>query len=154
MTPPELETLLQDGHPGALRLLSPLGRRAAMPLGIPQQSEQAKGVLRNATMGQITDGAGRPLALRSLGRHFSGFDDTSPLLYAPQAGLPALREAWRRRLGLPPGTPASVPVVTNGITHGLSLCADLFTGPDVPVVVASPYWDTYDIMFTMRTGAP
>ncbi len=154
MTPQELHTLLQDGHPGALRLLSPLGRRAAMPLGIPQQSEQAKGVLRNATIGQITDGNGKPLALPSLEKHFRGFADTSSLLYAPQAGLQPLREAWLRRLALPAGTPASVPVVTTGITHGLSLCADLFTGPDVPVILAAPYWDNYEMIFTMRTGAP
>jgi hypothetical protein len=29
-----------------------------MPLGIPQQSEQARGALRKATIGQITDGSG------------------------------------------------------------------------------------------------
>ncbi|MDP2311420.1 MAG: aminotransferase class I/II-fold pyridoxal phosphate-dependent enzyme [Pseudomonadota bacterium] len=154
MTPLELHSLLQDGHPGALRLLSPLGRRAAMPLGIPQQSEQARGALRKATIGQITDGGGRPLALPSLVRHFSGFPDTSSLLYAPQYGLPAIRQAWRRHLALPAGTPASVPVVASGITHGLSLCADMFTGPDVPVILGTPYWDNYDQIFTMRTGAP
>ncbi len=153
MTPNELDSLLRDTHPGAYRLLSPLGRRAAMPLGIPQQSEQARGALRKATIGQITDGSGRPLALPSLVRHFSGFPDTSSLLYASQYGLAPLRQAWLRRLALPEGTPASVPVVVSGITHGLSLCADLFTGPDVPVVVGTPYWDNYDQIFTMRTGA-
>jgi aspartate/methionine/tyrosine aminotransferase len=154
MTPAELHSLLQDGHPGALRLLSPLGHRAAMPLGIPQQSEQARGALRKATIGQITDGAGRPLALPSLVRYYSGFPDTSSLLYASQYGLAPLREAWRRHLALPDSVPASVPVVASGITHGLSLCADLFTGPDVPVVLGTPYWDNYDQIFTMRTGAP
>lgn len=154
MTPSELETLLNDGHPGALRLLSPLGRRAAMPLGIPQQSEQANGVLRNATIGQITGGDGRPLALPSLQRHFSGFSDSRTLLYAPQAGIAPLREAWSRRLALPAGVPASLPVVTTGITHGISLVADLFTGPDVPVILGTPYWDNYEMIFTMRTGAP
>jgi len=154
MTPAELHSLLQDGHPGALRLLSPLGNRAAMPLGIPQQSEQARGALRKATIGQITDGAGRPLALPSLARYYSGFPDTTSLLYAPQYGLAPLRDAWRRHLALPEGVPASVPVVVSGITHGLSLCADLFTGPGVPVIVGTPYWDNYDQIFTMRAGAP
>ncbi|MDP2306611.1 MAG: aminotransferase class I/II-fold pyridoxal phosphate-dependent enzyme [Pseudomonadota bacterium] len=154
MTPSELHSLLQDGHPGALRLLSPLGHRAAMPLGIPQQAEQARGALRKATIGQITDGAGKPLALPSLVRYFSGFPDTSSLLYASQYGLLSLRQAWARQMALPDGTPASLPVVASGITHGIALCADLFTGPDVPVVVATPYWDNYDQIFTMRTGAP
>jgi aspartate/methionine/tyrosine aminotransferase len=154
MTPTELDAILQDGHPGAFRLLSPLGRRAAMPLGIPQQSEQARGALRKATIGQITDGAGLPLALPSIARHYTGFADTTALLYSSQYGLAPLRAAWRQRLDLPEGAPASVPVVVGGITHGLSLCADLFTGPDVPVVIGTPYWDNYDQIFTMRTGAP
>ena len=62
-----------------------------------------------------------------------------------------LRDAWGARLNLPAGVPASVPVVTTGITHGLSLCADLFTGPDVPVILGGPYWDNYEMIFTMRT---
>ncbi|MFO0000782.1 MAG: aminotransferase class I/II-fold pyridoxal phosphate-dependent enzyme, partial [bacterium] len=65
-----------------------------------------------------------------------------------------MREAWSRRLALPAGVPASLPVVTTGITHGLSLAADLFTGPDVPVILGAPYWDNYEMIFTMRTGAP
>jgi aspartate/methionine/tyrosine aminotransferase len=154
MTPQQLHVMLQDGHPGALRLLSPIGRRAAMPLGIPQQSEQARNAERKATIGQITDGGGRPLALPSLAHHFSGFTDPATLLYAPQYGLAGLRDAWGRHLGLAANIPASTPVVTCGITHGLSLCADLFTGPDVPVVLGTPYWDNYEQIFTMRTGAP
>lgn len=154
MTPAELHSMLKDGHPGALALLSPLGHRAAMPLGIPQQAEEARRALRKATIGQITDGAGRPLALPSLVRYFSGFADTRSLLYSSQYGNVSLRQAWARELALPEGTPASVPVVVSGITHGLALCADLFTGSGVPVVVAAPYWDNYDQIFTMRTGAP
>ncbi len=154
MTPAQLDSLLRDGHPGAHRLLSPLGHRAAMPLGIPQQSEQARNATRKATIGQITDGAGHPLVLPSLGRHFSGFADDRSLLYAPQYGLAPLRSAWQEHLALAPDVPASVPVVTSGITHGLSLCADLFTTPDVPVVLGTPYWDNYEQIFTMRTGAP
>ena len=154
MTPAELRSLLEAGHRGALRLLSPLGHRAAMPLGIPQQSEQARGVLRNATIGQITDGSGRPLLLPSLARFYTGFEDERALLYASTAGHPALRKAWLAHLELPPGTPASLPVVTAGITHGLSLCADLFTTPETPVLVGGPYWGNYNEIFTMRTGAP
>jgi aspartate/methionine/tyrosine aminotransferase len=154
MTPPELAAILKDGHPGAFGLLSPLGHRAAMPMGIPQQSDQAKGVLRNATIGQITDGAGRPLLLPSLAERFVGFPDTTALLYASTAGFFPLREAWLAHLALPPGTPTSLPVVAVGITHALALAADLFTTERTPVLVGAPYWGNYEQVFTMRTGAP
>jgi aspartate/methionine/tyrosine aminotransferase len=150
----QLNEQIALGHPGADAMLSPLGRRAYMPMGIPQQADQARHVLRKATIGQITDGDGNALVLPSLGRHFQSLDAGKALLYAPQFGIPALRDAWRARLEEPAGTPMSLPLVTAGMTHGLSLCADLFGSPDVPVIIAAPYWDNYDQIFTMRTGAP
>lgn len=150
----ELNAVLAAGHPGASQLLSPLARRAAMPLGIPQQTAQARGCERQATIGEITAGDGSPLALPSLARNFDGLDPKQALLYAPQHGLMALRTAWREHIDDGPDTPTSLPVVTSGITHGLSLFADMFTSPDVPVVLGTPYWDNYEMIFTMRTGAP
>jgi aspartate/methionine/tyrosine aminotransferase len=154
MSAQQQNALLAAEHPAAAALLSPLGRRAAMPLGIPQQAEQARNCVRKATIGEITHGDGTPMALPSVARHFVGLDLRTTFRYAPQAGLPALRAAWARQIALEDEAPMSLPVVTTGITHGLSLCADLFTGPDVPVIVATPYWDNYDTIFTMRTGAP
>ncbi|MFZ5482102.1 MAG: aminotransferase class I/II-fold pyridoxal phosphate-dependent enzyme [Myxococcota bacterium] len=148
-----LNEIIAAGHSGASAMLSPLALRAAMPMGIPQQSAQAAACTRKATIGQITDGGGRPLALPSLARYFDGLDLKKAFLYAPQAGMPELRAAWARHLG-DVGAPHSIPVVTAGMTHGLSLCAELFTSPDVPLVLAEPYWDNYDVIFTMRTGAP
>ena len=147
----ELNDVIASRHAGAFAMLSPMARRAAMPMGIPQQSAQAANCERKATIGQITDGTGRPLALPSLARYFEHFDPRA-LLYAPQHGVAALREAWRRHIA--DDAPMSLPVATTGITHGLSLAAELFTAPDVPVVVATPYWDNYDLIFTLRTGAP
>lgn len=150
----ELNDALAAAHPGAHAMLSPLARRAAMPLGIPQQSAQSRDCVRQATIGEITAGDGTPLALPSLTRHFVGLDPKRAFRYAPQAGLPELRAAWLEHIEDGRGTPTSLPIVTAGITHGLSLSADLFTSPDVPVVLATPYWDNYDLIFTMRTGAP
>lgn len=151
MTPHELNDSLARLHPAARRLLSPLGERAALPLGIPQQSAQARDCQRKATIGEITDGAGRPLVLPSLARHFANMDAQRAFRYAPQHGVPELRQAWRQRMV---GATASLPVATTGISHALSLCAELFASPEQPVLVATPYWDNYDNMFTLRTGAP
>ncbi len=49
--------------------------------------------------------------------------------------------------------PFTLPQVTVGLTHGLSLVADLFTGPDRPVAVAAPFWGNYRQVFALRRGA-
>ena len=51
-------TRLQAVAPAVLAALSPLGKRAFFPKGIPFQAGQASGCRINATIGQITDGAG------------------------------------------------------------------------------------------------
>ncbi|GDX83758.1 hypothetical protein LBMAG42_55690 [Deltaproteobacteria bacterium] len=147
---PNTLPLLEAEYPAAARLLSPLGRRAELPLGIPQQSAQAAGCERQATIGQITAGSGLPLTLPALASHFTELDPKSAFLYAPTAGIRALREAWKVRMNLP-GT--SLPVVTNGMSHGLSIVADLFSSPEHPIVLAQPYWDNYETIWHMRNGA-
>jgi aspartate/methionine/tyrosine aminotransferase len=143
-------------HPAAAVLLSPLGRRAALPLGIPQQAAQAQGCERQATIGQITTGTGQPLTLPAIGAHFAELPARQAFLYAPTAGLYALRKAWQARLaaGGIDTARASLPVVTSGMSHGLSLVADLFSSPCQPLVLATPYWDNYETIWNMRNGAP
>lgn len=148
-----LNSRLAALHPGAHAMLSPMGRRAFLPMGIPQQAAQARHVLRKATIGEITDGTGKPLAIPSLVRHFPTLDPRTALLYPPQYGLAELRTAWGRAIA-EPDTRASNPVVTAGITHALALCGELFTGPDVPLLVGVPYWDNYELIFTLKTGCP
>jgi aspartate/methionine/tyrosine aminotransferase len=148
-----LNARLASLHPGALAMLSDMGRRAFLPLGIPQQAAQARHVLRKATIGEITDGTGQPLAIPSLARHFPTLDPRTALLYPPQYGLADLRTAWAR-LTAEAETPTSVPVVTAGITHALALCGELFTGPEVPLIVGVPYWDNYELIFSLKTGCP
>ena len=43
--------------------------------------------------------------------------------------------------------------MTVGLTHGLSLVADLFAGPDRSVAVATPFWGNYRQTFCLRRGA-
>lgn len=153
MTPKALNDILAADHPAAAALLSPFGRRAAMPLGIPQQAEQARNCVRKATIGEITTGGGVPLTLPSIARHFAHLEPRQAFRYAPQAGIAALREAWGAHLRAEEDAPMSLPVVTAGITHGLSICADLFAQPGLPVLLPTPYWDNYEVIFTMKTGA-
>lgn len=150
---------LAAASPALAALLSPLGRRAAFPRGIPFQSAEARGKRFNGTIGQITDGRGGALALPSLAAPLAGLseggDRDRAVLYSPIDGLPELRRRWRerQRRDAPPDADSTLPLVTTGLTHGLSLVADLFAGEGRAVAVAEPYWGNYRGVFATRTGA-
>ena len=145
--------------PALAALLSPLGRRSVFPRGIPFQAVEARGKAFNGTIGQITDGHGGALPLPSLAAELAGLGGGADLgravLYSPIDGLPELRRAWRerQRRGVPAQVPSTLPLVTCGLTHGLSLIADLFAGEGRPVAVAEPFWGNYRGTFVTRTGA-
>ena len=152
-----LEQPIADACPALWRTLSPLGRRVEFPPDIPFQAAEARGKRYNGTIGQVTDGAGRPLALPSIAGALALPTEESDraLLYSPVQGRPEVRRSWRRwqRRGLEAARPSSLPLVTAGLTHGLSLAADLFGGADRPVAVPAPFWGNYRQTFAVRTGA-
>ena len=152
-----LNAILAKQAPALARCLSPLGRKAAFPKGIPYQAATAKGTEINATIGQLTDGSGQPMPLPQLERQLSGLSPKEAFLYAPVSGPDALRTLWgarERRLG---GVTADVrstkPLVTHGLTHGLSLIADLFSDEDTEIIVPSPSWENYELLFSLHRDA-
>ncbi len=152
----DLNRNLRDGSPVLAAALSELGRRTAFPPDIPHQAAEARGKELNATIGQVTDGAGAPLAPASLRSAFGGLerkDTDRAILYSPIEGIAELRRLWSDRLGRSASAPFTLPQVTVGLTHGLSLVADLFAGPDRPVAIAAPFWGNYRQIFALRRGA-
>jgi aspartate/methionine/tyrosine aminotransferase len=150
---------IEKASPALARLLSSLGERVAFPPDIPFQAAQARGKELNATIGQITDGRGGIVApatvSAALGSLPPGERDRA-MLYSPTEGILEVREAWRRRQQSQreaQETASTLPVATVGLTHGLSLVADLFGGPGRWVAVPSPFWGNYRQIFTARTGA-
>jgi aspartate/methionine/tyrosine aminotransferase len=144
--------------PALFDLLSPLGRRAYFPPDIPFQAAQARGKTYNATIGQITDGYGQAVAVPARAAALAGLPPAPrnrSLLYSPVEGIPEVRRAWRawQRRNQPDELPSTLPLVTAGLTHGLSLAADLFGGEGRAVAVASPFWGNYRQTFALRTGA-
>jgi aspartate/methionine/tyrosine aminotransferase len=151
-----LNDVLGRGAPAALRCLSPLGRRLAFPRGIPFQAAEARDARIDATIGQLTDGSGRPLPLPLLEASVRDIDLPSTFLYSPVDGPPLLRRLWgdrERRLAGDPKIASTLPVVTHGLTHGLSLVADLFADPDTAVLVPMPAWENYELLFELHAGA-
>jgi len=141
--------------PEWLRSLSPLGLASAYPLGIPAQAAEAKTVDVQATAGEVTDGRGAPLPLPAIAHAVIGEDPADIFRYSPMGGVGALRDAWRgfqKRLGSVPLI-TTRPVVTHGLTHGLSLVADLFATPETTIVTPDRYWGNYRLVFGGRSGA-
>ena len=151
-----LNALLSETLPAAARCLSEVGRRVAFPRGIPAQSGEARGTEINATIGQITDGDDGALPLPALQSRIPALDPSIAFLYSPQDGQPALRLAWQARQRAKSGgseVPTSLPVVTHGLSQGISMVADLFADADTTVVLPSPSWENYKLLFAMRARA-
>lgn len=157
MSAETLNQLLRDKLPAFHRALSPLGLRAFYPLDIPFQAGQARGTTYNGTIGIFTDGHGGAVPLPSMDAvvNLPEGDHDRAFLYSPVAGIPEVRELWRdwQRRGQPADKPSTLPAVTIGLAHGLSLVADLFGGEGRVVAIPTPFWGNYRQTFTMRTGA-
>ncbi|MFT4625362.1 MAG: aspartate/methionine/tyrosine aminotransferase [Myxococcota bacterium] len=151
-----LNQILSRDLPAAARALSPLGRAAAFPRGIPFQAAQAKSAAINATIGQLTTGAGAPMPLPQLARLVPELDPADVFLYAPVSGPVALRKAWiarQRALAGNPDVHTSLPIVLHGLTHGISVLAALFADEETDIIVPSPHWENYELLFSLHARA-
>ena len=154
----ELNRIIAENNPAVARLLSPRGRRLFFPKGILSQSAEAKEKAHraNATIGIATDGR-EPLYLKCIHKHFRDVPPAEIYPYAPSTGRRDLREAWLAKLleenPRLAGKPLSLPVVTSGLTHGLSVVGDLFAGEDDVILAPDKFWGNYRLIFEVRLGA-
>ncbi len=151
----ELNTILETSV--VSRIVSKFGKRAFFPKGIVAQSQEA------ATLAHTTDAtAGVALAMKhhlshQLFSHFSSVLSIDEMVsYAPTAGDIRLRKAWlqemvRKNPSLRSAT-YSLPVVTAGLTHAITIAGDLFVDEEDSVIVPQPCWDNYDQIFAVRKG--
>ena len=139
----------------AADFLSPAGRRMYFPYGgILGQGAEAKSCETNATVGMAFEEDGSPLVMDCF-RNAVGLDKRA-FLYAGSFGLPKLREKWRAmEFAKNPslkGKTFSNPVVTNALTHGIRICAELFAGPRDTLVCPDLFWDNYELIFKEAVG--
>jgi aspartate/methionine/tyrosine aminotransferase len=154
----ELNNILEKGNPDFLTSLAGFGREIFFPKGILTQSAEAKAKAHrfNATIGTAKD-KGQAMYLPSIMKQFSGLTPDETLNYAPSYGFPALRKAWaeemvRKNPGLK-GKRMSLPVVTAGLTHGLSVAADMFIEPGDVIIMPDKLWGNYRLLFELRKVA-
>lgn len=151
----ELNEVLEGSIIG--RVLSSYGKRAFFPKGIVSQSQEAATLAHtvNATAGVAI--LKKHHLSHSLFETFGSVVSVDEMVsYAPTAGDMELRTAWwkemvRKNPSL--GTSeCSLPVVTAGLTHALSVAADLFLDDGDAVIVPEPCWDNYEQIFSVRKG--
>lgn len=152
----ELNGILRDTTPGAL--LSAMGRRLYFPKGIIAQGAEAKqsSTLADGTLG-IAVKQKTPLMLSALGRQLPGLNPGEIVSYAPTAGLLVLRDIWaaeiRRKNPALGNSAFSLPVVTTGLTAGISILCDLFLDEGQTLMAANPSWDNYALVAEARRNA-
>jgi aspartate/methionine/tyrosine aminotransferase len=152
----QLNTDLEGTIAGAL--LSARGRRMYFPRGIVAQSAEAKKDAHrlNATAGIATQG-GQPLFLSPIKDHIPRLEPGEIFSYAPTAGLPELREMWLREMEEKNpsmrGRKTTLPAVVSGLTHGLTVLADLFVEPGDTLILPDLFWGNYLLIFADRMEA-
>ena len=139
-------------------LFSDIGKRIYFPKGIIAQGGEAKkkAFTANGTIGTtVVNGA--PAILPSIQKWAPELTSRELVAYAPTAGLPEIREAWKeKQIKKNPSLANknySLPVVVPGLTAGLSYVMDLFIDKDKPILAPNPSWDNYVLIAQARRGA-
>lgn len=148
----ELNAILENKP--VYSLLSDLGRRMYFPKGIVSQSNEAKkdAYNYNATIGMAME-EGQPMYLPSMRSLVNGLSSSEIFAYAPTAGLPELRQIWMREMIKKNPSlinqNVSMPIITTGLTHGLSLMSDLFIDNNDKVIIPDMFWGNYKLIFSV-----
>jgi len=150
----ELNDMIEATNPHVLEMLSDLGKRMFFPKGILSQSAEAKkkGHKFNASIGIALEN-GTPMYLPCIHKYFNGLDPKDLYPYATH-GKPELRKRWREKIIVENpklnGKTMGMPMVTSGVTSGLSLVADLFVDPDDVIILPDLFWGNYKLTFIVR----
>jgi aspartate/methionine/tyrosine aminotransferase len=155
----QLNETIRKANPHVYDMLSSLGKEIYFPkLGILSQSAEAKAKAKkyNATIGTAMEN-GTPMHLQVIQETLSAYDPKDLYEYAPAPGKPELRTAWRKKMVSDnpsmEGKSFGNPIVTNALTHGLSIVADLFTDSGDSVIFPDKNWENYELTFGIRRGA-
>ncbi|MDD5287793.1 MAG: aminotransferase class I/II-fold pyridoxal phosphate-dependent enzyme [Dehalococcoidales bacterium] len=153
----ELNRIIKTQSATVYELLSKKGKAIYFPRkGILAQGMAAKDKEINATIGTAYEDDGSPMILPSVARHIE-IDSKEAFPYAPSEGSKPLREKWKALMmkkNPSLGTKEfSLPVITCGVTHGLSMVGYMFAEETDDIIIADLYWENYDLVFTSGYGA-
>ena len=153
----ELNQDLEKNAPKVLSMLGSVGKNLFFPKGILSQSAEAKEKAHkfNATIGIATE-EGRTMYIPSIMESISGIPARSALRYAPSFGVPELRKAWQKALFQKnpslKGKTISLPIVSQAITHGISVFGDMWVDPGDVIILPDKFWGNYNLILSVRRG--
>lgn len=154
----ELNEILIKGNLHTYEMLSEVGKNLYFPKGILTQSAEAKEKAgkHNATIGMASE-KGEVMHFPSVTSMLSGINPDDAISYAPSYGIMALRKQWKE--SIIEKNPSlinkdiSLPVVTNAITHGLSVVSDMWVDPGDVIILPDMMWGNYRMIFEVRRSA-
>lgn len=153
----ELNKIIREKNPVIFELLSEKGKNIFFPKkGILGQTADAKGTKINATIGAAVEDNGSPMRLESIESHVK-LDPSLVFPYAPSFGRPDIRARWKSMIY--EKNPSigdkvlSLPVVTNALTHGVSMAGYLFVDEGEKVIVPDLFWGNYNLILNHAYGA-
>jgi len=154
----ELNQIIESGNKNVYDMLSDVGQKLFFPKGILSQSAEAKQKAHrlNATIGIAKEG-GETMCFSSVADSMGPISPNESLTYAPSFGLPDLRRVWRESLFQKnpslEGKTIGMPVVTCGITHAISIFAEVWLNPGDVVIVPEMMWGNYNMILNVRQNA-
>src|SRR5699024_3585110 len=142
----DLNEQLSKAKPEVADMLSDLGKLMYYPKGILSQSAEAKTTQYNATIGMATYKDSKMYA-DTLNEVFNHLEPDDIFPYAPPQGIESLRQLWTQKILKDNPDLAekdiSRPIVTNALTHGLSLVGDLFVNSQDTILLPEHNWGNY-----------
>jgi aspartate/methionine/tyrosine aminotransferase len=147
----ELNDSIIKSNKVVFNLLSEKGKAIFFPKkGILSQSADAKGKKINATIGIALEEDKSPMRIDSVNKNIT-LEPENVFPYAPSFGNPNIREKWKEKIfeknKALKGKDISLPVVTNALTHGLSIAGYLFVDPDDEIISPDLFWGNYKLIF-------
>jgi len=153
-----LNQIIESGNPYLVDILSDMGKNLFFPKGILSQSAEAKekAYKLNATIGIATE-KGRTMHFPSVMESIYSIRPKASITYAPSFGILELRKTWQDSLFIKnpslSGKTISLPVVTCGITHAISMFADMWLNPGDVIVLPDMMWGNYNMILNVKKGA-
>jgi aspartate/methionine/tyrosine aminotransferase len=153
----ELNKVIQQKNPAVFDMLSERGRNIFFPKkGILGQTADAKGTKINATIGAAVEDDNSPMRLDAIASKID-IDPSLAFPYAPSFGRPDIRAKWKEMMyeKNPSLQKAEVglPVVTNALTHGVSMAGYMFMNEGEEIIVPSLFWGNYNLILNNAYGA-
>jgi len=154
---PEARRLNREMKAGPFfNILSKKGKAIYFPKkGFVQQSLDAKDKKINATAGIANEEDGGVMHLGIMASELN-IAPARAFSYSPSSGNPELRQLWKDAiLKKSPSIKSgiSMPIVTCGITHAITVAAYLFAEKGVDVIMPDLYWENYGLIFENGFGA-